>query len=234
MTATSLFKHLSIVLMVALLGTGCASTRGSSSGLSADQQQMREQAKAYNKTVAQGAGWGALAGGILMAALGGDAKSIAAGAAVGAAVGGVAGSYYAEKQKEYASNEKMLEAMIADAAQYNQEAMQLIETAERVYEREVHMLASLKRQREAGEISRRQLKKKLRVARADKELLEESLASTRSELEKYQEAFAQYQESHPDEDLVDFETEIAEIAQRVDELESLTQRMTTAIDEAAS
>lgn len=224
---------LGCALMITL-STGCMTTRIASEDLTPEQRKMREQAQAYNKTVGQGIGIGALAGGLLMAALGGDGEDIAAGAAVGGAVGGIAGSYYAEKQKEYASEEDALDSMISDARDYNQESRRLIATAEQVCEKQTRKLADLKRQLDAGQDTKKALRKEIRIARADKRIIEESLASTQEEMEKYQKAMARHQKDFPGSDVSEFEDEIAVIGERVEELETLSQQLAESIEASAS
>lgn len=224
---------LSVVLLLAL-STGCMTTRIANEDLTPEQRQLREQTQAYNKTVGQGVGIGALAGGLIVAALGGNAEDIAVGAAVGGAVGGIAGSYYADKQKEYASNEAVLDSMISDARDYNEESRRLIATARQVCEKQAQRLAQLRRQLDEGQDTERALRKQIRIARADKELLEESLASTEVELEKYEKAMAMHEEEFPDADTTDFEAEIARIDERVEELELISQELTSAIEASAS
>ncbi len=225
---------ISIVVAAAFL-TGCATTRISDDELTPEQLELRERASAYNKTVGQGVAWGALLGAVAGAALGGSSnrgRNIAAGAAVGAAAGGIAGSYYAERQQEAASREELLANMIDDIREYNQETRHLIATAERVYELESQRLATLRSQYQNGEIERSILDRQIVIARADQELLSDSLEFAQQELDKYQSSRKQFAADFPDKDISDLDQEIAEIAMRVEELESLANRLTSEIEAA--
>ncbi len=74
------------------------------------------------RTVAEGAGAGAVAGAVLggiVALATGDAKWVAIGAGVGGVVGLGAGVYVAKKKEEYATKEQWLDACIKEAQSSN-------------------------------------------------------------------------------------------------------------------
>jgi len=230
---TSVFMIVSILLLAFM--TGCATTRIGDDELTPEQRELRQQAKAYNKTVGQGVAWGALLGAVAGAAVGGSSnrgRNIAAGAAIGATAGGIAGSYYAERQREAASKEAFLANMIDDVREYNQESMALIATAEQVYVDGSRRLAQLKRQYQNGSLDRSILDRQIVIAKADHDLLTDSLKFTRNELEKYQESKQQYARDFPGQDISELENEIAQIELRVEELESLSDRLMSDIEAA--
>jgi uncharacterized protein YcfJ len=70
-------------------------------------------------TRAQGAGVGALVGGLLGYAITGDAKGALIGAAVGGGTGYIVGNEVAKRKQKYASEEDFLDAEIASAREYN-------------------------------------------------------------------------------------------------------------------
>jgi hypothetical protein len=70
-------------------------------------------------TRAQGAGVGALVGGLIGYAVTGDARGAVIGAAIGGGTGYLVGNEVAKRKQKYASEEDFLDAEIASAKEYN-------------------------------------------------------------------------------------------------------------------
>lgn len=222
-----------ITIILSAFAVGCATTNISDDELTREQRQLRQQAKAYNKTFAQGVAWGALVGaatGALLAGSGDRAEGAAIGAAVGGAAGGIAGKYYAEKQRKAASEEAFLADLIDDARIYNQETIDLIATAETVYQDSARKLATLRESYNNGQIERQILERQIAVAKSDQSIFEDSLKVAQQNLEKHQKAHEQYANEYPNEDTGALEEEIEQIAMRVKELEQLSNSLSEDIE----
>ena len=76
-----------------------------------------------NRTRAEGAIGGAVIGGLLGLAIGGDSKGALIGAALGTGVGLIVGNEIAKRKQQYASEEDFLDAEIASAKEYNATAV---------------------------------------------------------------------------------------------------------------
>jgi len=117
-------KSVLIPLVAGILLAGCQTnptqtddsggyTTGSSSTSTSDT----------NRTRAEGAIGGAVIGGLLGLAIGGDSKGALIGAAVGAGAGLIVGNEIAKRKQQYASEEDFLDAEIASAREYNATAV---------------------------------------------------------------------------------------------------------------
>ncbi len=225
-----------LTCVVVIAASGCASTptrSGSKAELTPEQKQLRQQSRAYNKTVLQGVAAGAVAGGAIAALRGGDRRSIATGAAIGGVVGGVAGAYYAGKQRKYANEEALLDGLIEDARARNEQTTELIAMADTVYQQQSARLAQMKQQHADGEIERRDLQRQIQFATEDRDLLRESVEVAQNEVEAFTESRNQYVADHPGQDVSAYDGEIAAIADRIRELESITNQLTEDIDAAS-
>jgi uncharacterized protein YcfJ len=97
-------KRLYVVLIVCLLLSGCAS--------------MSDQ----DRTKAEGAGVGAVLGGLLGYAVG-DERGLAIGVAAGAGLGYLLGNEISKRKQAYASSEEFLDAEIASTHEFNRTTM---------------------------------------------------------------------------------------------------------------
>ena len=76
-----------------------------------------------NRTRTEGAIGGAVIGGLLGLAIGGDSKGALIGAALGTGVGLIVGNEIAKRKQQYANEEDFLDAEIASAQEYNSTAV---------------------------------------------------------------------------------------------------------------
>jgi phage tail tape-measure protein len=109
-----------IVALLAFFVSGCATTGQKKPETESDKELESDQ----KRTKIEGAAIGALAGGLLGVALGGDSKVAGAliGAAVGAGAGYLVGNEVAKRKAKYASEEDFLDAEIETATEFNQTA----------------------------------------------------------------------------------------------------------------
>lgn len=114
---------LMLLLCVALILPGCANTGGEGDDPSdvcrAERVALRNTGENFTKDIVEGAAIGAVAGGLLGLAAGGNLRS----AAIGAAAGGVAGAiggYWRARQKQYADQAQLYQAIYSDVTTENQ------------------------------------------------------------------------------------------------------------------
>lgn len=219
-----------ILLITSLLISGCATTRFSDADLTPEQLQLREAAETHNKTVVSGVAWGALIGGGLVALMGGDAGDIAAGAAVGGAAGGLAGNYYANKQKEYADEEKLLAGVLEDIQNQNEQTAFMVSSAEVVLAQNQRELENLQLRLADGLIEQDQLDRQIAIAKADQEIFDQTIEAARNEMKMYQSAKQSHLSLYPEDDMSDMDSELANLAQSIERLQELSKSLTESIE----
>jgi len=106
--------------MAGLTG-GASTTATPDSSLTPEEQRLRKQSQAFQRTVWEGVLIGASAGALLGVFQGKDTEGILKRALIGGAVGGLAGAYIANKQKQYSNTEDQLDSMISDVQKSNKE-----------------------------------------------------------------------------------------------------------------
>ena len=150
------FRATAAVVAGAMLLSSCAEVGGgpqfSDPGrpLTPAELRMRQQSNDFNRTLVEGVAVGALGGAALGAGIGAAAggnnrgSSAALGALISAAVGTLAGyaagSYYAEKKGQYADQEQVLDAMIADARADNLKTEALLRDSQTVAAADIQKL----------------------------------------------------------------------------------------------
>ncbi len=132
-------RALVILVAGALALSGCAANTAYDPGLSPAENQLRQSNARFNTTVAQGAGTGAVLGGLAGLALGGRNRGQAAliGAGAGALLGGGAGYLVARNNLNRASTEAQFNDAIqqasADADAYRNSAVASSQIADQAY-----------------------------------------------------------------------------------------------------
>jgi len=120
--------HTKPVLVTLLAGTllvGCQTTppQTDDGGGYTTGSSSSSSTSDTNRTRAEGAIGGAVIGGLLGLAIGGDSKGALIGAAVGAGAGLIVGNEIAKRKQQYANEEDFLDAEIASAREYNATAV---------------------------------------------------------------------------------------------------------------
>lgn len=170
-SARSRVAALAVVASLSL--SACASQTAYDSSLSPAQNQLRQSNARFNQTIGEGAGAGALVGGLAGLALGGRNRGQAAliGAGAGAALGAGAGYLVARNNLNRSSTEAQFSDAIqqasADADAYRQSAgasRQIADQADADSRR-------LRGQLQAGQISRAQYQAGLRKYQGDLDIM---------------------------------------------------------------
>jgi len=118
---------------------------------------MREQSKAFQKTVWEGVLIGAAAGTLWGVIQGDSASDLLKKAAIGGAVGGLAGAYIGHKQNQYSSKEDQLNSMIADVRESNKETEELIASVREVIAEDKRRLADVQGRVKKGQATEAEL-----------------------------------------------------------------------------
>lgn len=176
----SLSRSSTAILLTATLGlVGCVETlpTTSSQPLTAEEQRMRQQGSAYNKTVVEGAVTGAAIGALSGLLVQRNAQGALVGAAAGAGLGAAAGTYMAQKQKQYANTEQRIDAMIVDVRADNQRISDLIATSKEVIAADKRKIAQLEQQIASGAISKESARRQLASIEANEQYLSKTVAN---------------------------------------------------------
>ena len=226
-------RTLSILAILTLLLTGCASTNqqgganGTGSESSSDQKRTRTE----------GAVLGGLIGGVIGLAAGGSNRAVGAliGAAVGTGAGYLVGNEIAKRKQKYASDEEFLDAEIQNTEEFNRTAREYNEKLRAQIVELERTSTELTTQYRAGQASLNDLKAKQAEVRREIDRSEEFYNQLKKE---YDIKLAIYEEqknkrSQSDEYLVRIEAEIIELRNNLDQLSAESKQLAS-IDERLS
>ena len=198
---TRVLKVLAVVLLVCALLPGCATMSDKS------------------RTQAEGAGVGAVLGGLLGYAVGGG-RGAAIGAAAGAGLGFLVGNEIAKRKQAYASTEEFLDAEISNTQEYNKTAIAYNEKLSQDVAALEKESKALRAQYEKGEVDKKvlaaksdELQKKIEASKK----LEDTLAK---ELEVQTAILADEKKTRPADDqyIVRLEKEVNTLQRNLDKL----------------
>lgn len=161
-------------------GSGSEASESADSGL--DMDAYNKKYKNYEKTVVQGAGLGAIAGGIAGYALGGSEEAVAIGAGVGALAGGAFGKHVADQSNSITKNRKKLEKGLKKSAKFRESTLEMLEiTKNKITELETS-IKDLESAYYAGSISTDELKIKVAAIESASKDLNANLAKDQERL----------------------------------------------------
>lgn len=252
--AHSLTVPLTIALMVVLSTAGCATPGGvdrgttdTATGSSSDsdgnsqapaqtaaaesltpaERRMREQSKAFQKTVWEGALIGAGTTG-LIALLIGEETAMLASLLGGGAAGGLAGSYVAHKQKQFSNKEDVLNSMIADVRKSNAETQEFIASVREVIAEDQRRLAAVEQQVRKGQATQAELDSTRRRIADNKKVITQAGQGARERQGMFQGAEKIYHRNHPDSDTGGLQRELDAFNNNIKTLEALAKSVSTA------
>jgi hypothetical protein len=140
---------------IGITGADAAPTPSASAQpLTPAEERMRQQSKAFQKTVWEGVLIGASAGTLWGVIQGDKAKDVLTKAVIGGAVGGLAGAYIGHKQNQFSSKEDQLDSMIADVKQSNRDTEELIVSVRQVIAEDKKRLAAVEQRFRKGQATK--------------------------------------------------------------------------------
>jgi gas vesicle protein len=192
------------------------------------EKRMREQSRAFQRTVWQGVLIGAGAGALWSVLRGGDARDALKGALIGGAVGGLAGLYIAHKQRQYANKEDQLDSMISDVRQSNKDTRKLIASVRKVVAEDRRRLASVKRRYRAGKASESELNAMRARVVSNQEVVEEAVDGAREKEQMFRGAEQEYRKQNPTSSTGQLKREIDAYNKQIGTLDKLADSISVA------
>lgn len=196
--------------------------------LSPAEQRLREQSRAFQKTVWEGALIGASAGALWGIVQGKDTEEILKRTLIGGAAGGLAGAYVATKQKQYSDTEDQLDSMIADVRKSNKETEDLIDSVQQVLTEDKSRLASVERRYKEGQASQSDLENTRRRAAENKAVVNEARKGAREQYSMFDGAEREYRQQHPSADTHQLQSELRAYNKQIEALDGLANIVSTA------
>ncbi|MBV9835285.1 MAG: hypothetical protein JO055_12805 [Alphaproteobacteria bacterium] len=226
MQSRSLRALMAGVLCVPLL-VGCTDNGANDPGLTPEQRRIRAQRAEQDRTVGGGAVAGAVLGGLIGLAVGGNNRGAAAaiGAVAGGALGAGAGYYVARRKQQYANENERLGVMTSDVRNENQQLAQFVADSQSVVAHDKADLARLRGEYANRRGSRADLDRRIAIAEQDAQAIQQRINSARKQLQDFQQARAQAQGPAGGQ----MDAEIARLNQQIAQLESQLNDLNTSI-----
>ena len=193
--------------------------------LSPAERRMREQSRAFQKTIWEGVLIGAGAGALWGLIQGDDASKVVQKAAIGAAVGGLAGAYIGHKQKQYASREDVLASMTADVRDSNAEMKGLIASVREVIKEDRRKLADLQKRRAKGLATEAELTAARKRVSGNLSVIAQAHKGGRDKFEMFDTAKQQYRQRNPGVDVGSMQKELDSFGKQLDTLDGLQKSL---------
>jgi outer membrane murein-binding lipoprotein Lpp len=224
-------KKITVLLIgAAIFLSGCVQTMPmtSNAAMTPEEQMMRQQGDAFNKTVVEGAAVGAVAGALAGLLINRDVKGALVGAASGAVLGGGTGYYLAQKQKQYASNEQRMDAMIADVRTDNEKVAGLIRSSKDVIAADMQRIDQLNKGIASGNITKENAKRELARVEENEKYLQKTIGNLKKKQIEWEEIASQTKGQGTSQQTKALNGEINKLEKQVasmeKELDSLVQR----------
>jgi len=189
--------------------------------ITASEQRMRDQGRNFHKTVWQGVLIGAAGGTVWAILRGDDLEDTLKKAAIGGVAGGLAGAYIASKQREYATREDQLDAMITDVRQTNEETEAFIASVREVLAEDKRRLAALNADYRRGEATEEDLARQQKRVDANRQVVVDAISGGREKLAMFEGARDTYAGENPDVDATRLSSEIASLKNHLHNLDAL-------------
>jgi uncharacterized membrane protein len=209
-------------------GTQPQTQTAAGASLTPAEQRMRQQSKAFQKTVWEGVLIGAGAGTLWGVIQGDKAKDVLLKAAIGGAVGGLAGAYIASKQKQFSSKEDQLDAMIADVRRSNQETEALIASVRQVIDEDKKRLAAVEQRYRKGQASQTEVADARRRITDNRAVIAQASTGAREKQTMFQGAERQYRQDNPGTDTKPMQRELEVYNRNLSTLDKLAGSVSVA------
>jgi hypothetical protein len=185
------------------------------------ERQMRQQSKAFQKTVWEGVLLGAAAGAAWGLIRGDSGSQVLTKALIGGAVGGLAGAYIGQKQKQYASKEDQLNSMIVDVRQSNKETEDLIASVRTVIAEDKKRLASVQSQVKKGKATEAELAATRKRIESNQAVVAEASKGARQKYDMFQGAEKEFSKQNPGTDTGKLQKELGTYNKQIATLDGL-------------
>ncbi len=205
-----------------------AAQSASDESLTPAERRMREQSKAFQKTVWEGVLIGAGAGTLWGVVQGDKAEDVLKKALIGGAVGGLAGAYVAHKQKQYSSKEDQLDSMIADVRKSNEETQALIVSVREVIAEDKRRLAAVQTGVRKGQATQGELDSTRRRVAENKTVIAQASKGAREKQAMFQGAEKQYRQDNPGSDTARMQRELDAFNNNIKTLDGLAGSVSVA------
>jgi hypothetical protein len=209
-------------------GAGASTDSAAPSDLTPAERRMREQSKAFQRTVWEGALIGAGAGALWGVIQRDDTKDVLKKALIGGAVGGLAGAYIAHKQKQYSSKEDQLNSMITDVRESNQQTKELISSTREVIAEDKRRLAAVEKRYKAGQATEVELKATRARITENKAVIAQATQGAREKSSMFEGAERTYRQQNPETDTKTLQSEINAFNQQIETLDGLADTISVA------
>ncbi len=196
--------------------------------LSPAERRMREQSRAFQKTVWEGVLIGAGAGALWGVIEGDDAKDLLKKALIGGAVGGLAGAYIGHKQRQYSDEEDQLNSMIADVRESNQQTEALIASVQQVIEEDKRRLATVEKRYKAGEATQAELASTRARISENRAVVAQATQGAREKYSMFEGAERSFREQNPGTDTGRLQSELNSYNQQIETLDGLADSISVA------
>ena len=207
---------------------GTAAEAEPSGDLTPAERRLREQSRAFQRTVWEGVLIGASAGALWGVIQGDDAKDVLKKSLIGGAVGGLAGAYVAHKQKQYSNTEDQLDSMIADVRQSNKQTEELIASVEQVIAEDKRRLASTEKRYKAGQATEAELKGVRSRISENKAVVAQASKGAREKYSMFEGAEREYRQQNPGTDTKPLQTELKAYNRQIETLDGLADTISVA------
>jgi len=208
--------------------SGNAEDATNASDLTPAERRLREQSRAFQRTVWEGVLIGAGAGALWGVIQRDDAKDVLKKALIGGAVGGLAGAYVAQKQKQYSNKEDQLDSMITDVRESNQQTKALIVSTREVIAEDNRRLAAVEKRYKAGQATETELKSTRARVSENQTVIAQAAKGAREKSSMFEGAERTYQQENPGADTASLKREIDVFNEQIETLDGLADTISVA------
>ncbi len=185
------------------------------------ERRMREQSKAFQKTVWEGVLIGAAAGSLWGVIQGDKGSDVLKKALIGGAVGGLAGAYIGHKQKQYANKEDVLDSMTADVRKSNQETTELIASVREVIAEDKRRLADVQKRYKQGQATEAEVASTRKRISSNQAVVAQASKGAREKFQMFQGAEQEFRKQNPATSTAGLQTELKTYNSQIATLDGL-------------
>lgn len=201
--------------------SGTSSETAQDASLTPAERRMREQSKAFQKTVWEGVLIGAAAGSIWGIVQGDKGSDVLKKALIGGAVGGLAGAYIGHKQNQFSSKEDVLDSMTADVRKSNKETTELIASVREVIAEDKRRLADVQKRYKQGRATEAEVASTRKRISSNQAVVAQASKGAREKYQMFQGAEQEFRKQNPATSTVGLQTELKTYNSQIATLDGL-------------